>query len=225
MQGQGTPTASGLAELRARRSELEATAASYLYAARAQGRETLSDLESRQFRDYQDQLGAMDARIEDYAHELQRVGTLPAGLGQGGGGMGSEAFTANWARQTLRSLKAALGGREERAVISGSVDVPVLIEPEVVATPFKKRLIDAYGQKRTTPSTAIEYFQQTARTNNAAPVADLAQKPTIGAHRDAGHRPMQGRGHTVREPAAQDLDRRDGHHLLAHHAARRCGGR
>ena len=178
MQGQGTPTASGLAELRARRSQLEATAASYLYAARHQGRETLSDSESRQFRDYQDQIGAMDARIEDYEHELARVGTLPAGLGFGGGGVGAEAFTANWARMTLRSLKSALGGAEERAVISGSVDVPVLIEPEVVATPFKKRLIDAYGQKRTTPSTAIEYFRQTAQTNNAAPVADLATKPT-----------------------------------------------
>ena len=53
-----------------------------------------------------------------------------------------------------------------------------MIEPEVVATPFKKRLIDAYGQKRTTPSTAIEFFRQSAQTNNAAPVADLAQKPT-----------------------------------------------
>jgi len=128
MQGQGTPTASGLAELRARRSELEATAASYLYAARHQGRETLSDSESRQFRDYQDQLGALDERIEDYDHELQRVGSYPAALaGLSGPGIGAEAFTANWARQTLRSLKSALGGREERAVISGSVDVPITV--------------------------------------------------------------------------------------------------
>jgi len=179
MQGQGTPTASGLAELRARRSQLEATAASYLYAARHQGRETLSDSESRQFGEYQDQIGAVDAAIEDYQSELKRVGSYPAGLaGLSGGGVGAEAFTANWARQTLRSLKSALGGAESRAVISGSVDVPVLIEPEVVATPFKKRLIDAYGQKRTTPSTAIEFFRQSAQTNNAAPVADLAQKPT-----------------------------------------------
>ena len=167
-----------MAELRARRSELEATAASYLYAARAQGRETLSDSESRQFRSYQDSIGALDARIEDYASELQRCGSYPAALaGLSGPGIGSEAFTANWARQTLRSLKSALGGREKRAVISGSVDVPVLVEADVVGTPFRKRLVDSYGQKRSTPSTAIEYFRQTVRTNNAAPVADLAQKP------------------------------------------------
>jgi HK97 family phage major capsid protein len=174
----GTPTASGLADLKHKRSQLVACAESYLLAARQQGRETLSDLETRKFREMNDDIGALDQRIEAYAHDLERVGNLPAGLGGGGGGMGAEAYTQNWARQTLRSLKQALGGTEQRAIISGSVDVPILIEPEVVATPFKKRLIDAYGQKRTTPSTAIEYFQQTARTNNAAPTPDLAQKPT-----------------------------------------------
>ena len=52
-----------------------------------------------------------------------------------------------------------------------------MVEPEVVATPFKKRLIDVYGQKRMVPSTAVEFFRQTTRTNNAAPTPDLGQKP------------------------------------------------
>ena len=174
----GTPTSAGLLDLRNKRTALAACAESLLLKARHAGRETLTQEESRRFKEMNADLGQLDERIEHYQHELSRVGSYPAGLGGGGAGVGADAFTQNWARQTLRSLKAALGGAEERAVISGSVDVPILVEPDVVATPFKKRLIDAYGQKRTTPSTAIEFFRQTARANNAAPVADLAQKPT-----------------------------------------------
>jgi HK97 family phage major capsid protein len=173
-----TPTPEYLERLERRRDALRQQATDFLMERRAQGVEELSGPGATKFRGLQQALSEMDDHVSLYESELRRIGTLPAGLGGGGGGVGSDTYTRNWARQTLRSMKQALGGSEERAVISGSVDVPVLIEPEVVATPFKKRLIDAYGQKRTTPSTAIEYFQQTARTNNAAPVPDLAQKPT-----------------------------------------------
>ena len=38
--------------------------------------------------------------------------------------------------------------------------------------------IDAFPNRRSVQSYTFEFCRQTARTNNAAPVADLAQKPT-----------------------------------------------
>ena len=81
----GTPTQAGLLDLRHKRSQLEACAKSLLLDARAAGRETLSAAESRMFSEMNEDLRSLDERIEHYAHELSRVGTLPAGLGDGGG--------------------------------------------------------------------------------------------------------------------------------------------
>jgi hypothetical protein len=44
--------------------------------------------------------------------------------------------------------------------------------------PWPKRLIDLLVNRLVATSNVIEYFQQTVRTNNAAPVSDLAEKPT-----------------------------------------------
>jgi HK97 family phage major capsid protein len=174
--------ANQLPALEARRDEIKSQATALLERRKAAGVEELTGADAVKFRAMANDLRDLEYDIAEIRTDRER-GTIPSkfrGLGGGGegGGIGAEAFTKNWAHQTLRMLKRSLGGAEERAVISGSVDVPVLVEPEVVATPFRKRLIDAYGQKRTAESTAIEYFVQSARTNNAAPVADLAQKPT-----------------------------------------------
>ena len=65
-------------------------------------------------------------------------------------------------------------------MVSGSIDVPIQVplSPTQFQLPFPTRLIDILPNRIEIASMAFEYYKQTARTNNAAPVADLAQKPT-----------------------------------------------
>jgi HK97 family phage major capsid protein len=83
---------------------------------------------------------------------------------------------ATWAARAAKALQN-LGG-ESRAISSGSLDVPSLVEPNVVAKSRPARLIDLLVNRKSVDSNAFEYFRQTVRTNNAAPVADLGTKPT-----------------------------------------------
>ena len=61
-----------------------------------------------------------------------------------------------------------------------SVDVPILVDlpTPLMDLPFPQRLIDVLGNRMSIDSYTFEYYQQTARVNEAAPVADLALKPT-----------------------------------------------
>jgi hypothetical protein len=63
-------------------------------------------------------------------------------------------------------------------VTTGSVDVPALVEPSVTAIPHPARLIDLFPNRIVADSNVFEFSVQSARTSNAAPVADLALKPT-----------------------------------------------
>lgn len=83
---------------------------------------------------------------------------------------------SDWAARTATAVMA-MGG-ESRAVTSGSLDVPQLIETEVAAKPRPERLIDLFTNRKTLEGNAFEYFRQSVRTNNAAAVADNAVKPT-----------------------------------------------
>jgi len=67
---------------------------------------------------------------------------------------------------------------ESRAVVTGTVDVPSLMLPYVVETPYPVRLIDLVVNRQVAQTNAYEYYQQVARKNNAAPVPDLGIKPT-----------------------------------------------
>src|SRR6187551_1985189 len=72
----GTPTKEGLQELRKRRSDAEACASSLLVGAQREHRDQLTSSESEQFREFTTTMRALDARIADYEHDLQRVGDL-----------------------------------------------------------------------------------------------------------------------------------------------------
>jgi phage tail protein X len=58
--------------------------------------------------------------------------------------------------------------------------VPILVDlpTPLMDLPFPQRLIDVLGNRMSIDSYTFEYYQQTARVNEAAPVADLALKPT-----------------------------------------------
>ena len=58
--------------------------------------------------------------------------------------------------------------------------MPILVDlpTPLMDLPFPQRLIDVIGNRMSIDSYTFEYYQQTARVNEAAPVADLALKPT-----------------------------------------------
>ncbi|GAB7066604.1 hypothetical protein JCM12141A_08930 [Mycolicibacterium hodleri] len=84
-----------------------------------------------------------------------------------------------WATRAASAIRKANGGSESRAVTSGSVNVESAISPEVTPKSRPSRLLDLLVTRDTlADSPHFEYWRQTARTTAAAPVADLATKPT-----------------------------------------------
>lgn len=128
-------------------------------------------------------LRALDARIAETREEIRRSGAdspivqAVKAAGHGGGTEPTSRLEADgWARRVANQLCAR--NRENRAISSGSLDVPNLIAPYVSALPWPKRLTDLFTNRIVATSNVVEFYQETARTNNAAPVADLAEKPT-----------------------------------------------
>lgn len=151
--------------------------------AKSEKRAALTGAESREFTDLSSTIEGLTERIEDIRGEIERSGHGPGGffettaLGRKGS-RDSETFGRQWCSDVATRLHR-MGG-EQRSVISGSIDVPVLVDlpPNLMELPFPKRLIDAFPNRRSIDSYTYEFPQQVSRTNNAAPVADLAQKPT-----------------------------------------------
>lgn len=99
---------------------------------------------------------------------------------KGGGGQDAMAYGRQWAQRVAEKLTRAMGGDglERRAVVSGSLDIPQFIEPEVIAMARPQRLIDLFTNRVALDGNSFEYFVQSARTNTATAVADAATKPT-----------------------------------------------
>ncbi|WLP91445.1 phage major capsid protein [Gordonia sp. NB41Y] len=162
-----------LARLIRRRDDAIAARKDIVGDAEARGAEDLSDAEDTEFRSLSDQITALDERIEELAAEARRGDSLTeagrvvrdhAGLGAG------------WAARAATALRS-MGG-EQRAVVSGSVDIPSLVATDVVTKPHAERLIDLVVNRQSLTGNAFEFYRQTVRTNLAAPVADGTLKPT-----------------------------------------------
>jgi HK97 family phage major capsid protein len=153
----------------------------------------LSSSEQAEFTHLSGVIDDFDVRIKDLDEEIRRSGRQDPetmalrqatskltvdGQQQRAGGPDAYSRAQAWAENTARELRTHLGGGSEgRAIVSGSVDVPTLALPQVVDIPWPARLIDLLTN-RAQSTYALEYYQQTAKTNAAAPVADLATKPT-----------------------------------------------
>jgi HK97 family phage major capsid protein len=121
----------------------------------------------------------IDARIEHIYGEQIRSGvgnSMVQKLQAARGGGSLEVAGRDWAYRAAATLQR-IGG-ESRAVVSGSFDVPHLISPNVTPMVRPRRLIDLLVNRLPLDGTSFEYFRQSIRTNNAAPVADNATKPT-----------------------------------------------
>jgi HK97 family phage major capsid protein len=118
-------------------------------------------------------LEKLDAEISETAEEVARCGApsdTKAASGNGARAWATRAANAIWAANRFDG--------EVRAITSSSIDLPSLVWPQVVPEARPKRVTDLLVDRQEVPSNAFEYWVQSVRTNNAAPVADLATKPT-----------------------------------------------
>lgn len=175
------PVVGMLDQLEERRAQLAADIEMRLVAARRDNRDELTDAERRALAD----IRALDERIAYQRSEVARMGTMPSL----GGSSDAMAYGRQWAEQVAEKITRAMGhDGEQRAVVSGSIDIPSLVEPEIIAIARPARLIDLFNNRAPLAGNAFEYYQQTVRTNNATAVADAAVKPTsvltVAAHTD-----------------------------------------
>lgn len=170
-----------LDRLKALRQQADDRRTALLDAAEARGQTELTVEETTEFRQRTAHIAELDELIVEQTAELERSGLLdPDGQrvrqasGAEGGGGATEAEA--WAQRAATAIHA-MGG-EGRALTSGAVDVPTLVEPNITPLARPARLIDLLVNRKPLEGNAFEYFRQTVRTNNADVVADNTLKPT-----------------------------------------------
>ncbi|QNJ91524.1 phage major capsid protein [Mycolicibacterium fluoranthenivorans] len=169
-----------LDRLVARRANVLAEADAYM-ATRQPGkregdRRVLSPGETATYMGFVDTIRDLDEQTKEVRSELERMGRAPV---KTPGGLDSRAYARQWSQRVADQMSQAMGGGAEgRAVVSGSLDIPQFIEPEVIPMARPQRLIDLFTNRITVESNSFEYYQQSARTNLATAVADGNVKPT-----------------------------------------------
>lgn len=83
-----------------------------------------------------------------------------------------------WGKSVATHLVNAARTTGVKSLTSGSIDIPSPVATEVGGLPQQPRLIDLLIDRQQLAGNSFEYLRQTARVNNAAPVADNALKPT-----------------------------------------------
>ncbi|MEV5689920.1 phage major capsid protein [Micromonospora globbae] len=144
--------------------------------------------------DEREQALSLKAQADGVKHRMEQIRAdeklSKALAGIGVGGEGGPRFNdgspseyvptgagSKWARQVAGKLIAQADRHGVKALTSGSIEVPAVVEP-IVALPARPlRVLDLIPRRTLTENT-YEYLRQTVRTNNAAPVADGAVKPT-----------------------------------------------
>lgn len=144
----------------------------------ADGRDDLTMDETRHFDALTEQLAEIDQQIAETREDYERSGRGNPGAEAAAraNACGGNSRGGGWAARAATALQK-MGG-ESRAVTSGSIDVPQLIEPNITRMARPQRLIDLLTSRKPLQSNAFEFYRQSVRTNAAAPVADAATKPT-----------------------------------------------
>jgi HK97 family phage major capsid protein len=115
--------------------------------------------------------------------ELVRAAVAELGLGPGGDGLSHYAGllkTRNpWAAAVAETLTKTAGQYGVKALTTGSIDVPAPLSSPITSLPDRpRRVVDLLLDREDVTTGSYTYLRQTVRTNNAAPVADNAVKPT-----------------------------------------------
>jgi len=164
-------------QLRGQRAELVERMKGILQASERRNTD-LTDQQTAEFRELDVQVEDLTARIEA-KQESERSAAVAAAT--------QTAAVGDWPDRAAVALRE-MGG-ETRAVVSGSVDVPALVRPDVIGDPYRPdRLVDLLVNREAISGNAYSYVQQTVRTGNADVVADAVSKPTslftIAQHED-----------------------------------------
>lgn len=132
-------------------------------------------------------LRQLDTKANDAAIR-KGIADLGAGIGLGGDedddtrsrGLGqARTKSGTWAERVADRMAKTASATGVKALTTGSIDVPMPIEAEVVAWPQQpRRIIDLLVDRAPLAGRTFTYLRQVARTNNAGPVADGATKPT-----------------------------------------------
>ncbi|MFZ0226938.1 MAG: hypothetical protein WA285_02185 [Mycobacterium sp.] len=139
-------TRSHLSKLEAHRQQVRDACENMLLEARAQGRDQLNAGEAARFDHAKADLDSLDESIREYRGELERAGSNPF---SSGGGIDAMTYGRQWAEQVAERLHRSMGGeQEQRVVVSGSLDIPQLVEPNIIAIARPVRLIDLFRTAR-----------------------------------------------------------------------------
>lgn len=108
-------------------------------------------------------------------HVLGQISELGKSIGGGAGSSGRPVSA--WASKAAEILTAH-GASAGQKALAGGVDVPSVLLPGVDPMPPEPtRLVDLLTNRQRISGKNYTFIRQVARANNAAPVADLAQKP------------------------------------------------
>jgi HK97 family phage major capsid protein len=162
-----------LAKLEARRENLLTEAEAWT---RSLGDGKLSPPQTVRYRQYVEDLRGLAQHITETRSELDRMGRAPM---KASGGTDAMTYAKQWSQRVAEKLGRSMGGgSEQRVVVSGSLDIPQFIEPDVIPMARPQRVIDLFTNRVALDGNAFEYYTQTARTNTATAVADGNVKPT-----------------------------------------------
>lgn len=119
----------------------------------------------------------MDAvrRLKDFDEANDFVKQLS---GAGDGTLAGLGDKERWAEQVATRLTKTVGEFGVKALTTGGIDVPQVVESVVTKPVEPSRVLDLLVNRKAIPGNEFEFLRQTVRTNNAAPVADGALKPT-----------------------------------------------
>lgn len=105
------------------------------------------------------------------------VGSAPGGLPDVKAGR--HVTGREWAGKAAQKIQATARDYGVKALVSGSIDVPNVVQPGIVPLPAApQRLIDVIVNRQPLGGNEFSYLRQVVRTNNAAVVADGGTKPT-----------------------------------------------
>lgn len=175
---------SKLTELR-QQAAREATAARHIVE-KAAGREMTANEKTTFDQHYREALRLKakadttekDQSVLDQAQALAREVGDPIG-GPVSGKTSYGRITSPWAQAASAKLAEKAGRVGIKALVSGSIDVAAPLSPGIAEVPdFPRRLIDLVLDREAISGNVFTFVQQTARTSNAAPVADGQVKPT-----------------------------------------------
>lgn len=162
-----------IAELRAGRDLAAAHMRSIT--AKAVGRD-LTAKEAAEFRELEAARDRLDEAIE-YRERRGEDNPGAAAIRQAHA-RGDRSGGGGWATRAATAIRQHRGDGEVRALMTGEINLPQLVESQVVPMARPARLLDMLVNRTSIESNSFEYFRQSLRENNADVVADNEVKPT-----------------------------------------------